>query len=168
MALGLRLPGSIPDVPGKSRRLEGQNQEATRVELPPSMGVNCGSRKRVMVVVPGEPKRRQAQEGIVAALVFRLERPRSKPVTNRVDAPDEVVHQEYPNQAPPEEAEQQTFPRTRGERDSNSGKKQSRQRPEVVGAGGASDYIIAEEVGSAMAPVGRIKIPEEPSHVSVK
>src|SRR5437588_4914949 len=101
MALGLRLPGRISDVPGKSRRLEGQNQEATRVELPPSMGVNCGSRKRVMVVVPGEPKRRQAQEGIVAALVFRSIRPRSKPVTNRVDAPDEVVHQEYPNQAPP-------------------------------------------------------------------
>jgi hypothetical protein len=112
------------------------------VQLPPMVGVDWASRKRVMVVVPRETKGRKARQGVVAALVFRPIWFRSEPVTNRVDTPDEMVHEEDANQAAPKEPQQQTLPRTGGECDSDSRKKQSCQRPEMIAVLGVSPFRV--------------------------
>lgn len=121
-----------------------------------------------MIVVPGEPQGGQAEEGVVPTFVLGPIWPGSKPVTNRVDTPDEVIHKKNANQTTPQETEQQTIPRTRGECHTQGRKKQSTERPKIIGTRGFSGYLIAEEIGGAMAPIRGIKVSEEPADVGVK
>lgn len=81
-----------PNVPREAQRLKTDNEESAWVDLPPTVSIDRRTRKRVMIVVPRKPQRRQGQQSVVTTFVFRRIGPRAEPVANRVDAPYNVVH----------------------------------------------------------------------------
>ena len=86
------------------------NDPVTRVDLMPLQSVASGGRKRVMVVVPSFPQTEDAENNVVSAVVSHREGLRSPEVTHRVDAPRDMMNEEDPDKASPQETEESTHP----------------------------------------------------------
>src|SRR4029077_12038834 len=74
------------------------------IELPAAQPVDGGAREGVVVVVPGLAEGGEGEPEDVGRLVLDLEPAGSEEVTDRVDAPGDVVDEEDANQPAPEQA----------------------------------------------------------------
>src|SRR5690349_8318214 len=92
--------------------LQRPDEVAREVELPPVESVERRTREGVVIVVPALAKRQQADDPLIAAAVRRLEFSLTKRVTDRVDAPGDVMRQEHAHQATPEQPGQGERPST--------------------------------------------------------
>jgi hypothetical protein len=86
-----------------ARPLEQPNQRRGRIELAGIDTVASRLREGVVGVVPRLAHRQDRQGREVRAVVTRVERAFPEGVTNRVDAPGEVLHEAHPNRARPEQ-----------------------------------------------------------------
>ena len=55
-----------------------------------------------------------------------------------------------------------------GKRHSPGWKKQSAQRPKIIGTRDFSGYLIPKKIGGTAPPVGRIEVSEKPADMRVK
>ena len=105
-ALELRaraLGRDLDDVPGQPHARHREDQPAGGVELIPAQPVEGRLREGVVVVVPRLAERRQRQPEHVRRLVVGVEAAAAEEVADRVDAPGDVVHEEDPHEAGPQQ-----------------------------------------------------------------
>jgi hypothetical protein len=153
-----KLRGSRPaHVVYPAEALPEPNARSRDVELPPIHAMSCQRRECVMRVVPGLTERQESQRCKVLGSVARSKRTTSKSVTDGVDAPGDMVHEEDADQAAPDERchrrRQGARERpTRQERDGEAAhgpqRKQSRDDAEVS---------ILKEVGRESLLIGGLR-----------
>ena len=108
--LELALGRDPDDVPGQADALHAGDQQARRVDLRLLEAVERGTRKSVVIVVPGLAERQQRQPGHVRRLVLDVEAAAAEEVAHRVHRPGHVVHEEDPYEAAPDVPAQRTLP----------------------------------------------------------
>src|SRR5712692_8232198 len=96
------------DITGKPDTLERPDQVAGDIELPPVQSVKSGAWECVVVIMPALAETQQAHDPLVVALIVGLKLALAKGVTDRIDAPCDVMSQENAHQPAP----QQTAPTT--------------------------------------------------------
>src|SRR5262249_12447726 len=100
----LALRADADDVPCESELLERPDHPGRGIELPRLHPVDRRGRKGVVAVVPGLAEGGQREPREVARLVGGLEIPLAEHVAERVDRVGDVVEDEDPHRAAPEEA----------------------------------------------------------------
>src|ERR1700722_10135056 len=100
----LALGRNADDVPGQSDPRHRQNQDPRDVELIPAEPVKRRAREGVVVVVPGLPERERRQPPDVGRQVVDVEPAAAEDVADRVDRPGDVVNEEDPDETAPDQA----------------------------------------------------------------
>src|SRR4051812_1852934 len=116
--------------------------------------MNGRPRERVVVVVPGLTERRQGEPEDIGRVVGDLEAASAEEVTDRVDAPGDVMDEEDADQASPEQ--------TSGGAEHSAGEQVSRQRRQREPEQHETDEptvdqahaAVLVEVGGVLLPVG--------------
>src|SRR5437868_4443437 len=112
----------------------------------------------MMIVMPALPETQKRHNPLVVALVGRLELARAKDVADGIGAKGNMVHQENPDQAGPQE----TCPPP-----DHQGKHERQSHPEHVGAIDQHDDRVLQEMTAVDVGI-RYTILEEPPHMRVK
>ena len=96
--------------PGEAQANEGADDPVADVDLPPAQAVPGRGREGVVVVVPPLPQAENAEQEVVPAAIAGLEGTAPPQMAHRVDAPGNVMDQEDPGQAAPQQAAQGARP----------------------------------------------------------
>src|SRR5712691_11548932 len=146
------------DITSQPKALERPDQVAGDVKLPPVQPVKSGARECVVVVMPALAETQQTHDPLVVALIVGLELALAKGVTDRIDAPGDVMSQENAHQSAP----QQTAPTAYGERNN-----QRQHCPYHKCAADKHNHSIVDQVAAIDIRIGLLAI-EDPAHMCVK
>ncbi len=147
--------------------LQRPDHQRRGIELPAAQAVDGGAREGVVVVVPGLAERGEREPEDVGRLVVDLEAARAEEVADRVDAPGDVVDEEDPHQAAPEQAGGGAGQRAGDRKPASAGI----ARPSTTSA--TKRRLISRmpavlvEVGRVALPVGAAVLGEQPAGVRV-
>src|SRR5262245_23525795 len=165
---GLALRSYPDDVPGEAEPLQRPDHRRGGIELLALHAVHRRCREGVMAVVPGLAERRQGEPGEVSRLVGRLEVPLAEHVAERIDRVGDVVEDENPDRASPEQAGET------GEHRAADGDAETERdcepyrRPEQEGAIDEARDRVLEKVGRVALLVAALGVDEEPAEASVE
>src|SRR5262245_22015421 len=121
-----------------------------------------------MAVVPGLAERRQGEPGEVSRLVGRLEVPLAEHGAGRIDRVGDVVEDENPDRASPEQA-RETGEHRPADCDAETERDcEPYRRPEQEGAIDEPRDRVLEKVGRVALLVAALGVDEEPAEVSVE
>src|SRR3954447_22449391 len=123
-------------------------------------------RKDMMIVVPTFSERRNRQDPVVRRLVIREKRSLPEDVADGVDTPRDVVANEHPYQATPEQTGQRAMPTAEQTPDSE-GECETDQGPSHERPVNEDDDRVADEILGPAVAVGDTLVVEHPSDVSV-
>src|ERR1700737_4640978 len=146
--LGLRALGRDAHyVPREAEPAEREDQPPRGVELIPAQPVKRGLREGMVVVVPRLPQRGQRQPEDVRRMVVDVKAAPAEEVADGVDAPGDVVHEEYAHEPAPQQGAEAGGERAGAEREAEQeGHQQAGQRDQREETVDAAHDRIFEEV----------------------
>src|SRR6185437_3331030 len=91
------------NVPHEPQARHQTNDQRSQVELPPGHTVVGHRRERVVIMMPTFTEGEQADQPVVATLVFDVKGTIAEGVANRVDRPGDVIDDDDAHESTPEE-----------------------------------------------------------------
>ena len=116
--------------------------------------------------MPPFAQRKNGADGIVYAVIRRLERSRAPEMADTVDAPCHVLHQADAHQSTPDRAGNEAVPRALPQAHQHPRRNDAQNHPEKVELVDQEHGGIARQVNDRVARIRWIAL-EQPSHVRV-
>ena len=165
-ALGETLGRDADNIPDQAELLECANDVGGGIDLPPVHAVVGGAGEGVVVVVPTLSHGEEAHEEVIPALVGRDEFAAAVGVADRVHRPGDMVVEEHPDEATPDESVDASLESTEGVPD-EEGDQEAQKGPNQEGLADKDHQLVLEE-GAGVAGNVWGKIIQNPADMGME
>ena len=165
-ALGETVGSDTDDILDQAQLFQSADDVGGGVDLPPVHAVIGRAREGVMVIVPPLTHRKETHEEVIPALVGRDELAATIGVADRINSPSDMMIQEHPDEATPDESIQAASEAAEGESD-KEGDQETQKRPDHKGLADEDDQLVLEE-GAGVARNIRAEIIEDPADMGME